>query len=686
MSAEPTTRANENFFLTASEITDQYGLDMMTAENVRAGLIEVTRQMRTTVMKGAFSNVVREIMDFAVCVHRVFDDGSTEMVAITEGCSHFAFTHPHMANIMIDEWGIDNLGPGDTLVCNDPFRGSIHFPDVNLVRPVFVDGRLAFVLTDASHLVDIGGAVPGGFNNAATSFFEEGLRIPPMLITSGDKVVRSTVNLILENSRTPMHNLGDLRALFGTLKVGEQRLHQLIDAYGIDAVTSGSDYALDLAERRMRAAIHEIPDGVFEDETLIDEDGLGGDPIRVQVAGRVVGTECEIDFSGTDRQGLGATTTCWEELNRCLVGPKVILDPIHPMNSGAMRPFQTAAPPGSLITGLPPTSASQHSEIGTKVASMMVRLFGQMLPERAVASDSATSGGYIYQGIDSRSGREGEPFGGITVAGGGWGGTSSNDGISHCCSPMYNTACTKVEYFERDTPLLFRGMGAIIDSAGAGQFRSGYPDYTAFECLAGEASMSSILDGGRFAVPGLNGGGAGAGSFIVKLRPDGDGFLQWNGLLPTESMEAIAGSFADDGTPTMDGKWCDGTPSQTLKISAWPLKEGERIVFYIAGGGGYGDPLARDPELVRLDVWNELVSPEFAREGYGVVVDEATGALDTAATEALRAEFSERQGRGEWAPPGAGRREWPATREDLVQLSRQPPGSGSRQADRSNHQ
>jgi N-methylhydantoinase B len=660
---------SDEFFLDAKGVEQRYGMDVSEAESIRSGLIEVTRHMRTTLMKGAFSNVVREILDFGVCVHRVLEDGSTEMVAITEGCSHFAFTHPPMTNMVLDEWGIENLGPGDTLVCNDPWRGSIHYPDVNLFRPVFVEGELAFVLTDASHLVDIGGPVAGGFNNAATTMFEEGVRIPPILITSGDVPVRSTINLILENCRTPALNLGDIRALFGTLKVGETRLRQLIETHGLENVKSGSSYALDLAERRMRSALISVPDGVYESEVSLDDDGRGGDPITIRAKARVVGSECEIDFSGTDRQSLGATTTCWEDLTRCLVGPKVILDPAHPMNAGAMRPFYTMAPPGTLITGLPPTSMSQHSEIGVHLASMMLRLFGQMQPERAVASDSSTSGTYVFQGIDSRPGREGEPFGGITGAGGAWGGTSQNDGISHCISPIFNIACTKVEFFERDTPMLIRGMGGVIDAPGAGEFRSGVSDCTIFECLSGEAEVSSLLDAGRVASPGLNGGGTGMLSYIYAMESSPDRpFDHWNSLLPVDELTPLAGRFDADGNPDPEAPFCDGTLSQTLKLTGWPLKPRQQLAFYMASGGGYGSPLDRDPELVRRDAWNEIISVDFARLAYGVVIDAEGLVVDAAATGELRAELKEAERRSEWTPPVGGFRGWPRDRGALAEL------------------
>jgi N-methylhydantoinase B len=618
--------------------------------------------------------VVREVLDFGVGVHRVTDEMTTEMVAVTEGCTHFAFTHPHMVNMMLDEWGIENLGPGDTLVCNDSWRGSIHFPDINLVRPVFVGGKLAFVLSDASHFVDIGGPVPGGFNSQATSMYEEGLRIPPMLITSGDIPVRSTINLILENVRTPVHALGDLRALFGTLKVGERYLLHLVETHGLERVQAGCAYTLDLAERRMRQAIAQIPDGVYSSEIQLDDDGSNTDiqPLRLQASARVAGTHVEVDFSGTDVQALAATTTCWEETNRCLVGPKVTLDPRHPMNSGAMRPFHVLAPAGSLVMGLPPTSQSMHTELGVKGASLLLEIFGQMLPDRAVAPDSGSTGSVVYNGTDTRPGRGNRPFGGVTCSGGAWGGTPAGDGISHNTSPIFSTSCTNVEYLERDTPLLVRGMSASIDAAGAGTFRSGYPAFVAFESLSDDTVLSFLLDSGRFPPSGLRGGGAGMSAFLVEFDLDGAGrYEQWNGIMPLDRLTAVAGCFDDSGQPTPGKGWGNGL-AKTLKLSALPLKPGRVMVCFQAAGGGYRSPLERDPELVRRDVWNELVSVDFARDAYGVVLDPGGLSIDHGATEKIRSHLAS----GDFRPPVAHFRGWPRTAEELELIKQQSLATG----------
>jgi N-methylhydantoinase B len=654
-----------SIFRSAKDIEDKYGIDIITAETIRWGLIEASRHMANALQRSSFSNTSREILDMAICIHLVEPQG-TELVAVTEGCTHFAFTQQHMTNMILDEWGWENLGPGDALFCNDSFRGSIHFPDVNVFRPFFWEGEPLFVFSDAAHVIDSGGAVAGGFQDLAATYFEEGVRVPPTLILSGDKPVRSTINLLLENTRTPIHNLGDFRALFGSLKIGDERMTRLLTRYGVDKVRAAARYALDLAERRMRKEITAIEDGLYEAEEKMDDDGTGGDPVLVRASARVAGDSVEIDYSGSSRQTKGAHTTCWEETTRCLVGPKMLLDPNHPFNAGAMRPFHVTAPPGSVVMGLPPTSQSGHAEIATKSTSLMTALFGQMVPERAFAVDSGTSGMNAFSGIDSRPGREGMPFGGFVATGGAWGGTPTNDGISFNLSPIFNLQDNVIELFERDNPILVRGRNLIIDSAGAGKHRSGLTNCSLIEVLddQDEVYCTLIRDSGRFPRPGMKGGGAGMPAYFYMVNQQDDGTIRtWNGVIPMSDLEPVVGRFDKDGAPDPDhGEWSHTDEVLSLKVSGHAVHSGDVLYTINAAAGGWGDPLDRDPELVRLDVWNERNTAAYARRGYGVVVDESGKELDLEATEKLRAELRAEDG---WKPPTGVFQPWPATWDEI---------------------
>lgn len=660
----------DRWFQTAGEVQGKYGIDLATAETMRASLIATTRHMKDRLIRSAFSNVVRELLDFGCSIHLVEPEG-TEMFAITEGCTHFAFTHQHGVNMVMREWGIDNLGPGDTLFCNDSWRGSIHFPDVNLYRPVFWEGKPVFILADTAHVVDIGGPVPGGFNNLAETFFEEGLRVPPTLIVSGDIPVRSTINLLLENSRAPLHVLGDLRALFGTLKVGEELLLELLNRHGYDKIKATAHYMLDLSERRMRRALVNAPDGEWSGEEWLDDDGSGGDPVAIRITLRKKGESAEIDFSGTDRQPLHATTTCWEETIRCLLGAKTVLDPRHPINAGMFRPFHVIAPPGSAVMGLPPTSQSQHPEIAAKMTSLMIHLFGQMVPSSAMATDSAATHVYGTGGIDDRPGRNNAPFGVLIDPGAAWGGSATNDGISFNSSPMFNLNSNQIELTERDAPILIRSLDLIIDSVGPGKFRSGYTNSLVLESLGDTVFVTVLLDSGRFLRPMRYGGGVGMTSYLFQVRKASDDphIDQRNGVIPSIYLDPLAGRFNDQGQIDPEhGEWCQGTRFTTLKLNAFHLTRGSALYIICAPGGGYGSPLDRDPAMVRADVWNERTSVAFAEQAYGVVINPSTLAVDEIKTAELRARLKEMERQNAWTPPVGAPNPWPKDWEHVMAL------------------
>lgn len=654
-------QATDDYFLSAQEVEAAYGVDLITAEVLRNALINVTRQMHGSLMRSAFSAIVRDAMDFGVCVHVVNEDGTTDLVGVTEGCTQFAFTHQHMTNMVLDEYGLDNLGPGDTLVCNDAFRGGIHFGDLNFFRVIFdAEDRPAFVISDAAHVFDIGGPVQGGFNTGAINMYEEGLRIPPTLLVSGDKMVRPTVNLLLENTRSPSMMIGDVRALLGTLKTGGERMQALTDRYGFDTVRNAAHYALGLAERRMRAALSKIPDGDYEAERYLDDDGVGSEPVGVRASLKIRGSEAEIDFSGTDKQSIGAITTCWEEAARSIVGPKVILDPRHPMNAGAMRPFDVLLPPSSMVLGTPPTSQSNHIEMATKVAALMVDLFSKAVPEAAIAADSGTTGSVFVFGADDRPGREGDPFGGVLLFGQGWGGTPVADGISFCLSPLFNCRSAIIEYFEKDVPMVVWEWGTVIDSPGAGQFRGGPSSVGAIEALT-DCYLTPFLDGARLPAPGAHGGGDGVTSYGMLIERDGGPYRSWNGLLPASDFKPLFGIFDDAGRPDpVGGRFGNGTLEGSTKLTAWHLAPGQIFRMQVAAPGGYGDSLERDVARVLRDVADERVSVAQARESYGVVIDPATLKVDEGATESLRGELRAKRQSGEWSTPQSGYRDWPA--------------------------
>jgi N-methylhydantoinase B len=358
-------------------------------------------------------------------------------------------------------------------------------------------------------------------------------------------------------------------------------------------------------------------------------------------------------------------TTCWEETSRVLIGAKMLLDPAHPMNAGTMRSFHVVAPAGSIVMGVPPTSNSNHSDVAAAMATLSLKLFSEMLPERGVGSDGKTGAGHVFGGIDQRPGREGTPFGFIVMGGLGWGGTSTTDGISFCATPIFGVSCPVFELMERDNPIILRGLNAALDTAGAGRFRAGHQNAMMIE-LTGDVAWTMVLDSTRFTRPGAAGGGSGMASLVFRVRREADGRIPYaNGLVPLENLEPLVGLFDEDGSPDpAGGTWNQGTTLQTAKVSNVPLKAGDVLYAIPAAGGGYGDPLERDVELVRRDVRNELVSIAAAADLYGVKMDSRGLDVDSAASASIRSAMRERREQGAEIPI-AFPRPWPRTAGEL---------------------
>lgn len=632
-----------------NDTTETYGFDLIDLETVRYGLIEVSREMNDTLTRGSFSPLARDIRDCTSALHMRTPDG-WQMLSSHEGCVQHAFTSPHIVNFTMNEWDESTLREGDVILMNDPWRGAIHFSDLNVLRPIFVDGVLEFVLHSTSHVADLGGPIPGGFANGAQTIFEEQLKFPPTLLYAGGVPVRPVFNQLLESNRIPHLLLGDVRALAGSLSVGAARLDELIKRNGIGKVRAAGNYGMDLAEAGMRAGILSVPDGDYVVSDFLDEDAIVPESIAIKMTVKIRGDSMEIDYSGSARQPAGNVGTAWIESTRAIIGTKFVLDPASPVNSGTLRPIEALLPVGSIVCVLPPSSCSSHTETGSRAVNMMTQALSKAMGERGIACDSGTSGVAVIGGIDSRPGHEGAPWGSFAVPGGGWGGTWMSDGVSACIVSIASNCRSSVnEHVERESPLVIWEHELMPDSAGAGQFRGGAG--AIFTIGAISTTVITITgDRSRAGAPGSKGGGRGMPFYGWLLRGDGTGQT----LDPREfvAAEPLFGVFNEAGQPDPDeGEFGLGTTYMGGKVSQLVLQPGDGIRLIVGGGGGWGDPLERDADLVLLDVEDQLLSPAFAYSAYGVVINGA--AIDIDATAELRRQYAEQRENGDWTVPTA---------------------------------
>jgi len=369
---------------------------------------------------------------------------------------------------------------------------------------------------------------------------------------------------------------------------------------------------------------------------------------------KVRGDSMEVDYSGTDRQPLGNCGTAWIEATRCIIGAKFIVDPNSPVNSGTLRPIEALLPPGSAVCVLPPSSCSNHNDMGGRVVNMMTTAMSMAQDERAIACDTGTAASMFIGGIDNRPGMEGQPWAAFGLPGGGWGGTWEGDGLSFCIHSLGNCRSTVCEHVERENPLVVWQHEMMTDSCGAGKHRGGSGAILTMHCLS-DTAITLSGDRARSGAPGVLGGGPGM-PFYAWLIDDFDPNVAIDPF-DLSGATPLLGVFDEDGIPDPDaGKFGQGARFESSKLPQIFLKPGEAIRVIIGGGGGWGDPLERDPELVLRDVDEGLHSIDFASRAYGVEI--ADGVVDDEATAAKRRELTEARTEGKWQVPTAAPTNW----------------------------
>jgi len=569
------------------------GVDAITKGVVWAALQSIAEEAGTALRKTAYSQAVREGRDFSAALF----DARGRMIAQGDFSPGHLGSMPSLVGHVLREYPPEALQPGDAIVLNDLYMGSGHLPDFFLTTPVFHRDRLVGFVVNCAHQVDVGGAAPGSQAvEGISEFYQEGIRILPTRLWRGGEVNREVMRLITGNVRVPEIVEGDLKAMRNSGRVGEVRLAELFGRYGTETVLAAWDEILAHSEREMRAAIREVPSGRYSAEDFYDDCGRGTDPLRVFVTVIVDGDEITVDFEGSSpqtRSGMNSAFNytlayTWHTVKSALVQQTL------PQNAGTMRPIRARAPEGSLFNPRPPAAAGARAVMQQRIVDVILQALAQAIPERVIAASSHWANP-IFEGFDPRRGRR---FVYYDIIVGGMGARPHKDGAEAVCG-SFNLENIPVEVNESNYPILIERLELIPDSAGAGKFRGSCGLRKDIRFLGERGSVSNLSDRHRFPPPGLFGGQPGA--------------LGRTLLNPGAERE------------------------QDLHPKAiYPLAHADLVSLRVSGSGGYGDPRERDPELVARDVALGYVSVDQAREGYGVVVDPVSGAVDAGATTQLR--------------------------------------------------
>ncbi|HEY4044763.1 MAG TPA: hydantoinase B/oxoprolinase family protein [Rhodopila sp.] len=597
-----------------------FALDPVTFEVLKNAFITTVDQMAEQILRTCYSFVIYN-RDFSNALNDINGDSIAQGnadIAVHVGTLHY--TCKDVIRFFDGE-----MKPGDVYAINDPYAGGTHFPDVRLIRPIFVDDRPIAFSQSNGHWSDVGGSVPGSFDVAAKEMFREGIRITPVRLWDGGTFRRDVAHLIASNTRDPASIIGDMQSQAEATRVAEREILRLVGKYGKDTVLSGFADVQDYVERALRQRLVALPDGSWETQDFIDRDPAGEEgmiPIRVKLT--IAGDRVIYDFTGSHpcigslyNSGFGTT------FSAVVAGMKTFF-PDLPLNSGFYRPIEVIAPEDTVVNARWPIAVTGFLMPFEKIMNSIYEIWSKIMPDRAIAC--AFNLEYLLTGgRDLRS--DAKPiFMFYDWLPGGWGGRNGRDGCN------VTTACfgtglqsQPVEGQERVSPILTNEFQVLTDSAGPGKWRGGAGvRKTTTLKEADRTVISYICDRERAIVWGIN-GGLPSMPHGLSLRRAGSDQDQWLGSV-----------FSD-----------------------LPLASGDVFSRPTAGGGGYGDPLERDPDRVRDDVADDYVSIARARKDYGVVLrvidaDLAEYSVDHAATERERAQIRAR------------RRDWLVTPPDEV--------------------
>jgi N-methylhydantoinase B len=577
-------------------------LDPITIEVITEQLIAVVREMRATMIRTAYSMTIYEMKDFSCALF----DGRGRMVAQSEDLPAHVLPMPWTVEAIMHDF-VNDIHIGDVFLMNDAYRGGTHLNDVTMLYPIFDGEKLLMLAANRSHWDDVGGMTPGSMSGNATEVLQEGVRIPPIRIIEAGQPVRSALDLLFANMRVPEERQGDFRAMLATCRIAERRVHALWARYGRDTVMSCIDRNIERTTERMQAFIRRIPEGTYYAEDYLEfyHDGIF-DPVRLRLALTAKDGTIHCDFTGSSAQVAGVVNASLAvSAAGVIIALKALFDPDDPINQGTFAPLTFTAPPATIVNAAPSVPCGAHAEIRRRTISMTVAALGSVLPDRIAGDMQGTSNHTLLGGIDDRTGHAWVSY---EVPVGGSGAWLEDDGPSVFGTVDWadNQPILPAEAIELDYPLEVVREEIRTDSCGHGHRRGGFGLLLEIRVLNSHATFSLVSD--RAIVPpyGVCGGLSGA---------------------PNAYSIDRAGEVIPLSTPG--------------KASGIRLRTNDIVVACTAGGGGYGDPLTREPERVAGDVALGFLSRSAGREHYGVVVD-GRGALDLDATATLRAKLVNR--------------------------------------------
>ncbi|WP_426955297.1 hydantoinase B/oxoprolinase family protein [Muricoccus radiodurans] len=543
--------------------SDAKTLGPIEIEVIRNALVAAAAEMDATVWRTSRSTIVRELLDYSTAV---FDAEGNNVAQSARIPSHLN-SMSHLLRELLDRWiDPETWGPDDVVITNDPYCGGQHLPDITAFKPVFHEGRrIAFVGTLCHH-IDVGGLAAGSYASKAIEIFQEGLRIPPLKLIENGVRNEAVWAMIGQNVRKPDLLLGDLNSQIASLEVGAAALRRLAARYGAEGMLEAGRRILDMSEAAMRAAIARMPDGTYEFTDWLDDDGVDlGVPIRLHVALTIAGDSISVDLSGCSPQVRGPCNATLASSNAAVMFAMIcaagaVEDAPFAVNAGCYRPVTTIAPEGLVVNARHPAPVVHRIAITHRLLNAMFGALHQALPGHIPAAYYGNSYVCTFQTVAEDASRQVL----VEIEIGGTGAHPSKDGVSAFSSGMHNNSNIPVEMIEAQTPLTITEYGLLPDTGGAGRQRGGLGLVREWRVDSPACLFTASMDRFVHAPYGLAGGGAASLGRLTLLR---------------------------------DGQAVPVPP----KSDNVPLRRGDRIRLETSGGGGFGDPAARDPAEIARD-------------------------------------------------------------------------------------
>ena len=574
-------------------------LDPVTLEILSNKVVAIAEEIYFALKRASRSIYVKEADDFDVAL---LDTSGDLFAHAASATMNFLIDAPFAPTIH----AVPDLEPGDVIITNDPYTSealSTHLPDIHLIRPYFHGRKIVAYGWCFVHSTDMGGSVPSSIAPSLSEIFQEGLRIPPMKFVKRGKMNDDLLGIIMANNREPEVNMGDIRAMLGSLETGEIRVRELIERHGVQAFLDVQGDLLDYTAKKARDVLRLIPDGTYEFWDFMDDDRVTRIPLRVRVKLTVKDGKLEVDLSGTDPQVRAAYNVptngkrnYWITIR--LTNFLTTYDLSIAKNAGLYRTIDAVVPPGIVMNAEFPDACGVRSSPSLRVSGAINGAIVKALPELMPAPSGGNSMPFALAEYDALGVKRSVQV--IEPMRGGMGAMKGQDGVDGRDTSLNNMRNHPVESVESDMGVVFRNYDIRPDSGGPGKWRGGVGQVITVEVMR---------DGGSFLSRGME-----------RLRFPPYGVL---GGKPGDGMRAILNQGRAD-------------ERKLTKFDQLPVNAGDTLTFMMAGGGGYGDPFERDPERVQSDVEVGFVSREAARRDYGVVIDN-DGAFDAAATKKLRA-------------------------------------------------